>query len=143
MYRVGCDVGGTNTDAALLDISKLNTESKGVLSTCKTPTTAKVTDGIRTAIETVLAKSEVNREEVLNVAIGTTHFVNAVVENDSSRLQKVACVRLCGPYTRAVGTVAQYLSFAETYRTLRSVISLTHCVTSSKDRITMLMVGLR
>lgn len=102
MYRIGCDVGGTNTDAALLDVSLLDSDSKGVLATCKTPTTAKVTDGIREAIETVLVKSQVDRQEVLNVAIGTTHFVNAVVENDSSRLQKVACVRLCGPYTTSV-----------------------------------------
>ena len=106
MYKIGCDVGGTNTDAALLDVTKIDSDSKGVLATCKTLTTVKVIDGIRTAIETVLLQSQIDRREVFNVAVGTTHFVNAVVENDSSRLQKVACVRLCGPYTRSVSVLA-------------------------------------
>ena len=102
MYRIGCDVGGTNTDAAILDTSRLNDESKGVLATFKTPTTADVTDGIKTAIQRVLDESQIDRRKVLNVAIGTTHFVNAVVENDARRLDRVAVIRLCGPYTRSV-----------------------------------------
>ena len=100
MYRVGVDVGGTNTDAAILDITSLDEDSRGVLATCKTPTTANVTDGIENAIDEVLTKSEVDRDKILNVAIGTTHFVNAVLEVDSRRLSRVAVVRLCGPYTR-------------------------------------------
>lgn len=102
MYRIGCDVGGTNTDAAILDASRLQDESKGVLATFKTPTTADVTDGIKEAIEEVLKRSQIDRQQVLNVAVGTTHFVNAVVENDARRLDRVAVIRLCGPYTRSV-----------------------------------------
>jgi len=99
MYRVGVDVGGTNTDAAILDVTALNTDSRGVLATCKTLTTLNVTAGIQTAIGSVLTKSGVDRRKVLNVAIGTTHFVNAVVESDARRLSRVAVIRLCGPYT--------------------------------------------
>jgi len=102
MYRIGCDVGGTNTDAAILDTSCLQDESKGVLATFKTPTTANVTDGIKKAIEEVVKQSQIDRRRVLNVAVGTTHFVNAVVENDARRLDRVAVIRLCGPYTRSV-----------------------------------------
>jgi N-methylhydantoinase A/oxoprolinase/acetone carboxylase beta subunit len=103
MYRIGVDVGGTNTDAAILNVDyKLPTGSRGVLATCKTATTPKVTDGIASSIKEVLDKSKVDRNKVLNVAIGTTHFVNAVVENDSRRLSRVAVIRLCGPYTREV-----------------------------------------
>jgi N-methylhydantoinase A/oxoprolinase/acetone carboxylase beta subunit len=102
MYRIGVDVGGTNTDAAILDINALDSDSRGVLATCKTATTAHVTLGIQTAVKEVLAHSNVDRRKVLNVAIGTTHFVNAVVENDARRLGRVAVVRLCGPYTRKV-----------------------------------------
>lgn len=108
MYRIGCDVGGTNTDAAILDIGKLNEPSKGVLATCKTTTTDNVTDGIRTSIEEVLGKANIDRSKVANVAIGTTHFVNAVVEGDASRLERVACIRLCGPYTRATPPFSDY-----------------------------------
>jgi len=102
MYRVGVDVGGTNTDAAILDINAVDAASRGVLATCKTSTTTHVTHGIKAAVETVLLESKVDRSKVLNVAIGTTHFVNAVVENDARRLGRVAVIRLCGPYTRKV-----------------------------------------
>lgn len=102
-YRIGVDVGGTNTDAAVIDITATDTPSRGVCASGKTPTTVDVTSGIHTVIENVLAKSEVDRKDVLSVAIGTTHFVNAVVEADARRLSKVAVVRLCGPFTKQVG----------------------------------------
>ncbi|EXJ73955.1 uncharacterized protein A1O5_02249 [Cladophialophora psammophila CBS 110553] len=108
MYRIGVDVGGTNTDAAILDISALETDSRGVLATCKTSTTSHVTLGIQSAVREVLARSKVDRSKVLNVAIGTTHFVNAVVENDARRLSRVAVVRLCGPYTRKIPPFADF-----------------------------------
>jgi N-methylhydantoinase A/oxoprolinase/acetone carboxylase beta subunit len=102
MFRIGVDVGGTNTDSALLDVTNLGGSSRGVLATCKTATTPKVTDGIKTAIQDVLEASGVERSRILNVAIGTTHFVNAVVETDARRLSKVAVLRICGPYTRSI-----------------------------------------
>jgi N-methylhydantoinase A/oxoprolinase/acetone carboxylase beta subunit len=105
MYRIGVDVGGTNTDAAILDVNQLDSASRGVLATCKTSTTSHVTLGIRSAIKEVLTQSKIDKARVANVAIGTTHFVNAVVENDARRLSKVAVIRLCGPYTRKESTV--------------------------------------
>ncbi|EFW17537.1 hypothetical protein D8B26_000238 [Coccidioides posadasii str. Silveira] len=102
MYRVGVDVGGTNTDAAILDIRASETPSRGVLASSKSPTTPDVTSGIKTVIENVLQQSAVNTKDILSVAIGTTHFVNAVVEADARRLSKVAVVRLCGPFTRQI-----------------------------------------
>lgn len=102
MYRVGVDCGGTNTDGAILDVTKLADDSRGVLATCKTPTTSDVTDGIKTAIDAVLTKSGVDRTKILNIGLGTTAFINAVLEVDARRLSKVAVVRLCGPYTRKI-----------------------------------------
>ncbi|CAL5868552.1 uncharacterized protein PFLUO_LOCUS2779 [Penicillium psychrofluorescens] len=101
-YRIGVDVGGTNTDAAIIDIAATDSASRGVCASSKTPTTTDVTSGIHAVIEDVLSKTAVNRQDVLSVAIGTTHFVNAVVEADARRLSKVAVVRLCGPFTRLV-----------------------------------------
>lgn len=106
MYRIGVDVGGTNTDAAILDITALDTPGRGVLASCKSPTTADITSGIASAIDTVLEKCAVTvpdvKSRVLSVTIGTTHFVNALIEADSRRLAKVAVVRLCGPFTRQI-----------------------------------------
>ena len=89
MYRIGVDVGGTNTDAVLMDICSVALPSRGVLATCKTPTTSDVTSGIHQAVNTVLQKSNVDRENVLSMAVGTTQFVNAVIEADARRLHKV------------------------------------------------------
>jgi N-methylhydantoinase A/oxoprolinase/acetone carboxylase beta subunit len=106
MYRIGVDVGGTNTDAAILDITALDTPGRGVLASCKSSTTADITSGIASAIGTVLDKCRDvvpdAKSRVLSVTIGTTHFVNALIEADSRRLARVAVVRLCGPFTRQI-----------------------------------------
>ena len=47
--RIGIDVGGTNTDAVLL-------EDSGVVAAVKTPTTADVTTGITRALADLLAR---------------------------------------------------------------------------------------
>jgi N-methylhydantoinase A/oxoprolinase/acetone carboxylase beta subunit len=83
--RIGIDVGGTNTDAVLL-------EDKRVVHAIKTPTTADVTSGIVTALQRLGRHAEVARGAIDGVVIGTTHFVNAVVQR--RRLSPVAAVRI-------------------------------------------------
>lgn len=113
-YRIGVDVGGTNTDAAIVDTTAAtNTSSRGVITSGKTPTTPDVTTGIYTTIEQVLADTKIDRRNVLSVAIGTTHFVNAVVQADRTRLSRVAVIRLCGPFTRQVCRIARVFSLDE------------------------------
>jgi N-methylhydantoinase A/oxoprolinase/acetone carboxylase beta subunit len=45
-------------------------------------------------------KSKIDPKEVASVTIGTTHFINAVVERDAARLAKVAVIRLCCPFSK-------------------------------------------
>lgn len=92
MIRVGVDVGGTNTDAVLMDGNE-------VVSTIKTPTTADVTSGVFKALEHILGDSP--RAQHLNaVMIGTTHFTNAIVQRRD--LAPTAIIRVGLPATRAV-----------------------------------------
>jgi N-methylhydantoinase A/oxoprolinase/acetone carboxylase beta subunit len=91
--RIGIDVGGTNTDAVLLDGARL-------VAATKTPTTADVTAGVRQALAQLVAQAPAAAHAVQAVVIGTTHFVNAVVER--KRLNRVAAVRLCLPASSAV-----------------------------------------
>ena len=91
--RIGIDVGGTNTDAVMMD-------GLEIVAWNKTATTADVGGGVVAALETVLRQSRVAPAEVRSVMIGTTHFTNAVVER--KRLLPVAAVRLCLPATRAL-----------------------------------------
>lgn len=93
VLRIGVDVGGTNTDAALL-------RGADVLATVKAATTANVTDGVANAIRSVLAAAGLEGGAVGAIMIGTTQFLNAVVER--RHLQKTGVLRLCGPATRAV-----------------------------------------
>ncbi|CRK24230.1 hypothetical protein BN1723_013214 [Verticillium longisporum] len=102
LYRVGVDVGGTNTDAAILDITSVDTPDRGVLASHKASTTPDISSGIEAAIRAVLQNSAVDQTRVLSVTIGTTHFINALVEADARRLSRVAVVRLCGAFTRQI-----------------------------------------
>ena len=85
MRRIGIDVGGTNTDAVLL-------EGTRVLAAVKTPTSADVTGGILAALGELARHPDVARAPIDAVVIGTTHFVNAVVERRG--LARVAAVRI-------------------------------------------------
>lgn len=102
LYRIGVDVGGTNTDAAILDIRAADSPGRGVLASHKAPTTKDITSGIESAISTILRESKVDQSRVLSVNIGTTHFINALIEADARRLDRVAVVRLCGPFTKQI-----------------------------------------
>ncbi|WP_411817814.1 hydantoinase/oxoprolinase N-terminal domain-containing protein [Hyphococcus sp. DH-69] len=86
--RIGIDVGGTNTDAVLIDGSH-------VLASVKQPTTKNISAGIIDAIHAVLESANVSPNAIRAVMIGTTHFTNALVE--SARLDKVAVIRLASP----------------------------------------------
>src|SRR5438477_3287252 len=85
MRRIGIDVGGTNTDAVLLEDGR-------VVHAVKTPTTEDVTGGIVTALEKLSQHSEVARGRIDGVVIGTTHFVNAIVQRRN--LSRVAAIRV-------------------------------------------------
>lgn len=91
--RIGIDVGGTNTDAALMD-------GPLVLGACKSPTTSDVGSGIVAVLKQVLSMTGVSVSEIQAVMIGTTHFTNAVIER--KRLLEVAAIRLGLPATKAL-----------------------------------------
>lgn len=102
-YRIGVDVGGTNTDAVVLDPRAAHTPNRGVVAEHKTPTTSpNVTDGIEAAVRAVLDPSNIPRDQIACLTIGTTHFINAIVEQDARRLAKVAIIRLSRSFTREV-----------------------------------------
>lgn len=98
--RIGVDVGGTNTDGIILDPSLTSSPNKGIIAYHKSPTTTNPSDGINAAITQMFTSTTpaVNPDDVASVTIGTTHFVNAVVERDAKRLCKVAVIRIAGPF---------------------------------------------
>ena len=92
MRRIGIDVGGTNTDAVLIDDGQ-------VVRAVKAPTSEDVTAGILQALAQLRAAPE-GQGEVDAVMIGTTHFINAVVQR--RQLTPVGALRIGEPISHTL-----------------------------------------
>ncbi len=92
--RLGIDVGGTNTDAVILD------EKNRILARAKTPTTEDVTSGIERAIEVVTEHLEEPTSRIEYAMLGTTHCTNAIAQR--RELTPVGIIRLARPATLAI-----------------------------------------
>jgi N-methylhydantoinase A/oxoprolinase/acetone carboxylase beta subunit len=97
-YRLGIDVGGTNTDVVLLDAENR------VIAKTKRPDSSDIVTGIREAVREVLEKSQVDPSAITHAMLGTTQVTNAIIER--RELNDVAVVRLGAPATRAVQPLA-------------------------------------
>lgn len=106
MIRLGIDVGGTNTDAVLIDGSR-------VLHAVKTATTQEVEDGIATALRRLVAESKVDPARIDAVMIGTTHFTNAVVQR--RHMARIAAIRIGLP---AAATLPPFVDWPTDLRAL-------------------------
>ena len=91
--RIGVDVGGTHTDAVILD-------GDTVISATKALTSADVVSGITAALDTLLKDGAVSQDKIDTVMIGTTQFTNAIVER--RELAPVAAIRIGLPSGRGM-----------------------------------------
>lgn len=91
--HIGIDVGGTNTDAVLMD-------GTHTLVGVKCSTTPDVTGGIVQALDNLRAGHHFEGDEIEAVMIGTTHFINALVQ--ATGLAPTAALRLGLPATKAL-----------------------------------------
>ncbi|MYA13705.1 MAG: hydantoinase/oxoprolinase family protein, partial [Acidimicrobiaceae bacterium] len=86
--RLGVDVGGTNTDAVVVD------SAGTVLAATKAATTPEPIGGIQSAVAAVLA--QVDDPAALDKAmLGTTHPTNAIIRRQD--LDRVGVLRLAAP----------------------------------------------
>ncbi len=94
MYKLGIDVGGTNTDAVLID------ENLNIVSQLKQPTTGDIYEGILTAVKNILEDSKVDPKEIKQAMLGTTQCTNAIVER--KKLEDIAVLRIAAPATLGI-----------------------------------------
>lgn len=94
MYKLGIDVGGTNTDAVLID------QDRQVVADIKYPTSEDIYDGILGAMRRVLEVSGVNPEEIGQAMLGTTQCTNAIVER--KHLAPIGILRIGAPATTGI-----------------------------------------
>ena len=94
MYKLGIDVGGTNTDAVLID------GNRAVVADIKYPTSPDIYDGILGAMRAVLAVSGVDPKEIRQAMLGTTQCTNAIVERKN--LAPIGILRIGAPATTGI-----------------------------------------
>ncbi|MBC1856027.1 hydantoinase/oxoprolinase family protein [Listeria seeligeri] len=94
MYKIGIDVGGTNTDAVILD------ENQKLIHSVKMPTSEDIETGITESLHRVLGETGIDRSKVTHAMLGTTQCTNAIVER--KKLAKVGVLRLGYPATASV-----------------------------------------
>ncbi len=93
-YRIGIDVGGTNTDAVILNSRDF------VVAKTKCPVTHDIIHSIRDAVKTVLEESELSPTHISHAMLGTTQVTNAIIERRN--LNRVGLIRIGAPATRAI-----------------------------------------
>ena len=83
--RIGIDVGGTFTDAVVVDNKTFE-----VIAKTKVPTTHSskkgVSEGIILAINKVLEENNISTEDITFIAHGTTQATNALLEGDVAKV---------------------------------------------------------
>ena len=102
---IGVDVGDNYTDAVILKKKELISEVKRLTTNDRTSGILSVIEGvIEELIRTSCKGDYSSQEDVINytkrINIGTTHFENALVEQQN--LEKVGVLRLCGSASLAL-----------------------------------------
>jgi len=100
--RLGIDVGGTHTDAVVID------RDDRLIAKAKVVTTPDVTGGVAAAIGAAAEALGGDRGRITHVMLGTTHVTNAVLGRRD--LRRVAVLRIGGPATRSVPPLATWPS---------------------------------
>ncbi len=99
-YKIGIDVGGTNTDAVLVN------QNNKIIAKVKKETTLDVSTGIQNAIQYILRKTKIPKESVKYIMLGTTHCTNALVER--KELNAIGALRICLPASSAVSMMCDF-----------------------------------
>jgi N-methylhydantoinase A/oxoprolinase/acetone carboxylase beta subunit len=100
--RLGIDVGGTHTDAVIVD------RDDTLLAKAKRPTTPDVTSGIVAAIGALSSDSADLAGRITHAMLGTTHATNAILQGQG--LRPVAILRIGGPATHSVPPLTMWPS---------------------------------
>jgi N-methylhydantoinase A/oxoprolinase/acetone carboxylase beta subunit len=87
-YRIGIDIGGTHTDAVLVD------EHANIFNSAKTATTENIQEGFENVLKLLLAQVSIQLPEMKGIYLGTTHATNALLQQ--ADLYRVGVIRLAG-----------------------------------------------
>lgn len=89
-YKIGIDIGGTNTDTVLLNANE------EIVAHAKTTTTPDTHTGVKKGLKLLLGSSSVRCDEIAGIFIGTTQIANAIHQCED--MQRVGVIRIAGHY---------------------------------------------
>lgn len=95
-YKIGIDIGGTNTDIVLVDSQNV------ILACAKTPTTSDTNTGVKTALMRILSEINIGKEEITGIFLGTTQIANAIHQQEE--LYRVGVIRIAGHHPQSLPT---------------------------------------
>lgn len=107
-FRLGVDVGGTHTDAVIINTTS---EANKIMGAVKVPTTSDVETGIINSIDAVLDNSNIKASQIDYVMIGTTQSRNAIIER--SNLSSIGLIRIGSP--SAIG-IEPFYTWSEDFK---------------------------
>lgn len=87
-YRIGIDIGGTNTDIVLVD------SKNAVAFRAKAATTRDVHKGVEKVLKQMIDETKIDRDAVSGVFFGTTQMANALHQKEG--LFRVGVIRIAG-----------------------------------------------
>ena len=89
-YIIGIDIGGTNTDAVLVDANDK------IACATKTTTTEDISHSFNNVLQKLMEKSHIRSKEIEGVFVGTTHATNALLQKKD--LCRVGVIRIAGHF---------------------------------------------
>jgi N-methylhydantoinase A/oxoprolinase/acetone carboxylase beta subunit len=87
-YVIGVDIGGTNTDAVLVD------NNEKIIFAAKTTTTDDISISFKSVLKQVLDQGKVQAEAIKGIYLGTTQATNAILQKRD--LYRVGLIRIAG-----------------------------------------------
>ena len=87
-YVIGVDIGGTNTDAVLVD------QNEKIVFAAKTITSDDISLSFKSVLHQLLEKAKVEADAIKGIYLGTTHATNAILQKTD--LYRVGIIRIAG-----------------------------------------------
>jgi len=99
-YTIGVDIGGTNTDAVLMN------RDQHIIAKVKTATTEPISYGFSKAIRSLLEKGNLPKTQIQSVLLGTTQATNAILQHRD--LFRVGIIRIAGHHPDSLPSGSQW-----------------------------------
>ncbi|HEV8052726.1 MAG TPA: hydantoinase/oxoprolinase family protein [Parachlamydiaceae bacterium] len=93
-YKIGIDIGGTNTDIVLVDCNS------AIAAHAKTSTTLQVHHGVKTALKMIMEETKISCDDVQGIFLGTTQIANAIHQRHD--LHRVGVIRIAGNHPNSL-----------------------------------------